>query len=516
MFPPSGGEKDYFAPEVTKSGCIPANRSVNFNSKTIVIPFNEFIKLNNPSENIIISPAMEQKPEYVIKGKKLMIHLKSELKPNTTYTLNFGNAIADITENNVATGLNYVFSTGNTLDSLRISGQVTNAFTNAPEKNVWVVLHKNATDTAFQKCFPDYLAKTDAEGNYELQNLSAGEYSLFALSDINGNYRYDHPEENIAFIAEKAIADTTEHPYYLKMFNEHSEDLKLKSSRFIWPGRMQLVFNKSYPFWHMKSSDTVTGIMSYTAYKNAVGDTVDFWLRNPAKENGDEFRIVLKMNYDTLNPKYDTITFRASGVKESVPGMKLRSNASKNFNLYSKLKMKYDRPVFLYRKEKIHLYKNDSVPVHPATETLGYGISFVNSWEEKTKYKIVLEDSVFADLFYGKYSKADTIEFTTLKKEYFGNLFATIRVADTNYMAELLEGDKVIQFLPVPDAGAMEFTNLKPGTYKLRVYHDENNNWHWNTGNLSEKRQPEKIYYYKEPIVIRSNWDFDLNWKIEN
>jgi hypothetical protein len=516
MFPPSGGEKDYFAPEITKDGCIPANRSVNFNSKTIVIPFNEFIKLNNPSENIIISPAMEQKPEYVIKGKKLMIYLKSELKPGTTYTINFGNAIADITENNAASGLTYVFSTGDFLDSLQISGKVTNAFTNAPEKNVWVLLHKNVSDTAFQKCFPDYLAKTDGEGNYVLQNLSAGEYSLFSLSDVNGNYKYDHPEENIAFAGEKITVDTVKRQYDLKMFNEYFEDLKLKSSRFIWPGKMQLIFNKSYPHWHMKSADTTSEIMSYTAYKNAVGDTVDFWLRKPAKENGDEYRVVIKMNYDTIQPKYDTITFRATGVKEEIPEMKMKSNASKNFNLYSKLKIKFDRPVFLYRKEKIHLFKNDSIPVHAATEPLGYGVSFVKPWEEKTKYTIILEDSVFADVFYGKYSKADTIEFTTLKKEYFGNLFATVQVADTNYIAELLEGEKVIQFIPVPDAGPMEFTNLKPGTYRLRVYHDVNNNRHWNTGSLSEKKQPEKIYYYKEPIVIRSNWDFELNWKIEN
>lgn len=519
MFPPSGGEKDVTPPQVVEEKTTPRNRSVNFNSKTIVLVFDEYIKINNPGEQIIISPAMEEKPDFVLKGKKLFIELNSELKPNTTYTINFGNSISDITENNPAAGMTYVFSTGTFIDSLKLNGTVTNAFTNAPEKNVWVLLHKNLSDTSFQKNSPDYLAKTDANGNYSLQNLSAGEYNIYALRDGNSDYKYSQPSEEIAFHSETIVVREKNEEIKLKLFNESSEKQYVKSSKFYWPGRLQMVMNKPFQGWNatILPYDTITKKNQHSIYKNAIGDTVDVWLRNAAAENGSEIKVVMQRERDTLNQKYDTISFRVSGVKEKIPLMKLKSNANNNFSLYDKLKLKYDRPAALYKKEKMHLFKNDSIAVPIETSVLGYGVSIINKWEDKTTYKLILEDSAFADVFYKQYSKADTISFSTVRKDFYGNILATISVPDTNYVVEILgAGDKVIYQGKIISDKKLIIEHLKPGTYKMKTYNDSNNNGKWDTGNLTEKKQPEKIYYYKEPIVIRSNWDFELTWKIEN
>jgi uncharacterized protein (DUF2141 family) len=516
MFPPSGGEKDVTPPQILEEKTTPKNRTVNFNSKTIVLVFDEYVKLNNPGEQIIISPAMEEKPDYVLKGKKLFIALNSELKPNTTYTINFGNCISDITENNPAAGMTYVFSTGAFIDSLSLNGTVTNAFTNAPEKNVWVLLHKNLSDTSFQKNFPDYLAKTDANGNYSLQNLSAGEYKIYALKDGNSDYKYSQPSEEIAFHNETIVVAEKNEAVNLRLFNELSEKQYLKSSKFIWPGRLQMVMNRPYTEWNatVLPYDTIAKANMHSIYKNTIGDTIDIWLRKPATENGSEINVVLSMGE---NQAKDTITFRVTGVKEKIPPMNLKTNAHTNFSLYDKLKLKYDRPTMLWKKEKMHLFKNDSVKVPIETGVLGYGISLINKWENKTSYNLILEDSAFADVFYKQYSKADTISFSTVRKDFYGSILAQISVADTNYVVEILgASDKAIYQGKIISDKKLIIEHLKPGTYKMKIYYDSNRNGKWDTGNLIEKKQPEKIYYYNEPIVIRSNWDFELTWKIEN
>jgi uncharacterized protein (DUF2141 family) len=519
MFPPSGGEKDVTPPQILEEKTTPRNRSVNFNSKTIVLVFDEYVKLNNPNEQIIISPAMEEKPDYVLKGKKLFIELNSELKPNTTYTINFGNCISDITENNPAAGMTYVFSTGTFIDSLKLSGTVTNAFTNAPEKNVWVLLHKNLSDTSFQKNFPDYLAKTDANGNYSLQNLSAGEYNIYALKDGNSDYKYSQPSEEIAFHNETIEVGEKNEAVNLRLFNELSEKQYVKSSKFIWPGRLQMIMNKSYDYWHAQilPYDTMTKTRNSSIYKNALGDTIDIWLKNLPTENVEEIRVRLQMNRDSLNPEFDTISFRIPESKKEIPELRMKHNANKSFGLYDVLKLKYDRPVFLANSDKLSLYKNDSIFVQEETKVLGYGISLVNKWEEKTDYTLILEDSAFMELYYGKYSKADTIQFSTTKKDFYGNIITNITIPGENYIVELLgSGDKLIYKDSVSNSQKVTIEHLKPGSYKMKIYNDSNKNGKWDTGNLSEKKQPEKIYYYKEPIVIRSNWDFELTWKIEN
>lgn len=519
MFPPSGGEKDVTPPQVLKDKSAPINGSVNFNSKTIVLVFDEFIKLNNPNEQIIISPAMEEKPDYVLKGKKLFIELNSELKPNTTYTINFGNCITDITENNPAAGMTYVFSTGTFIDSLNLSGTVTNAFTNAPEKNVWVLLHKNLSDTSFQKNFPDYLAKTDANGNYSLQNLSAGEYTIYALKDGNSDYKYSQPSEEIAFHSETIVVGEKNETVNLRMFTESTQKQYVKSSRYIWPGKIQMVVNKPYDFWNAEvlPYDTMTKSKNHSIYKNVIGDTIDIWLRNQPTENTEEIKVLLPMNRDSLNPKRDTVTVRISGTKKEVPELKLKHNANKNFGLYDVLKLKFDRPVAIHETDRIRLYKKDSVFVEELIKPLGYGISLMNTWEEKTDYKLILEDSAFKELYQGKYSKADTILFSTVQKDYYGNIIANLMIPEGTFYLELLgASDKTIQKVLLSPNQKTTLEHLKPGSYKLRIFEDTNRNSTWDTGNLTEKKQPEKIYYYKEPIVIRSNWDFELTWKIEN
>lgn len=194
----SGGAKDENPPVMLSSK--PENFTTNFAVKEVIIEFDEFLKPGNPAAKLIISPVMDKKPEVKIKGKSLLITFTSELLPNRTYTLNFGDGIADLNENNSIENFTYVFSTGAEIDSLQFSGQVTTAFTNEPAEGVAVMLYQEDYDSLPLTKLPIYLSLTDKEGQYTLKNLASGSYKIFALKDANNNYLFDQPKEEIAFI----------------------------------------------------------------------------------------------------------------------------------------------------------------------------------------------------------------------------------------------------------------------------------------------------------------------------
>jgi len=199
---PSGGPVDKEPPEVLNSE--PPNFSVNFDKKIIQIVFNEFVKLNQPNQQVIISPPLKKMPQFKIRGKSVIIDIEETLFENTTYSIFFGNAIVDITEENPLVNYLYVFSTGNQIDSLAIAGEVVNAFNLEPEEDVFVMLHSAKNDTVPADSLPMlvrplYIARTNEDGQFRLRYLRDEPLKIFALFDLNSNYLYDLPDEEIAF-----------------------------------------------------------------------------------------------------------------------------------------------------------------------------------------------------------------------------------------------------------------------------------------------------------------------------
>jgi len=176
---PTGGPQDITPPMVEQA--VPANYSPNFDAEKIYISFDEFISLKNPRNEIFISPPMDEFPEFKVKGKKLIASITEELKPNTTYTLFFGNAIVDITEGNPKSNFEYVFSTGDVIDSLSVSGAVLQAFDLQPVENVLVMLYYDNNDTIVLDSLPLYVrpfyaSKTNEFGEFRINNLKEGPY----------------------------------------------------------------------------------------------------------------------------------------------------------------------------------------------------------------------------------------------------------------------------------------------------------------------------------------------------
>ena len=194
---PVGGPKDVTPPTVVKES--PVNGTSHFKSNVIKITFNEYVTLNNTTENILISPPLATPPTYTLSGKTLSIKFHDTLQSGQTYNIGFAGCICDYTEGNAIPFYNYAFSTGASVDSFMLKGSVVNALSNTPLKDCFVFAYTEDTDSLPLTVKPQYMGKTQDNGTFLIKNIKPGNYKIFALKDINNNLIYDLPDEEVAF-----------------------------------------------------------------------------------------------------------------------------------------------------------------------------------------------------------------------------------------------------------------------------------------------------------------------------
>ena len=197
MSRPGGGPRDETPPLFVKS--TPAPGALNVSKQRVEIEFDEIIQVESPGEKVIVSPPQKDMPEIRASGRKVTVELKDSLLPNTTYTIDFSDAIVDNNEKNPLYSFAYSFSTGPTIDSLQVSGILLNASDLEPVTGMLVGLHSNLDDSAFQKLPLERIASSDELGHFTIRNVAPGKYRLFALKDLNRDYKFDNPSEEIAF-----------------------------------------------------------------------------------------------------------------------------------------------------------------------------------------------------------------------------------------------------------------------------------------------------------------------------
>ncbi len=211
IIPPGGGPRDSLPPVLVKS--FPSDSSLHFNAKKITLTFNEYVLLdNNLSDNLIVSPAPALLPIIQSNLKVVTIVLKDSLKPNTTYSFNFGKAIKDVNEGNVAKNFTYLFSTGDKLDVGKLAGKVVLAETGAVDSTLLVMLHSNLNDTSIKKNAPDYFTRLDGKGNFVFRNIAPAQYNVFVLPNEYSK-KYDDSTKMFAFLNNSVlIADSGSTP----------------------------------------------------------------------------------------------------------------------------------------------------------------------------------------------------------------------------------------------------------------------------------------------------------------
>lgn len=206
---PTGGDRDSLAPVLVRAS--PDLKATNVQGNRISLTFNEYVQVEDAFKNVLVTPVPKGNPEIRFNLKTVTVRLKDSLLPNTTYSINFGNSIRDVNENNIYKDFTYVFSTGDRIDSLQLSGKVILAETGKTDSTLMVLLYRNATDTSVTKNRPDYIARVNPEGNFTFKYLPEGNFRLYALKDGDGNKSYNSKTEMFGFLPDDksiTIAET--------------------------------------------------------------------------------------------------------------------------------------------------------------------------------------------------------------------------------------------------------------------------------------------------------------------
>lgn len=219
---PTGGPRDSLPPRLVKAN--PEMNTVNFTGNKVNLTFNEYIDLQDLQTNLIISPLQKNNPIISYNLKSIGIKFRDTLLPNTTYTVNFGDAVRDVHESNVLKNFTYVFSTGSTIDSLMLRGNIKLAESGQADSTIVVMLYRNLSDTAVQKMKPDYIAKPDGKGNFRFDHLSSSDFKIYGLKDGDGGKTYNSKSEIFAFIDSAVNPSRSQQQIILFAYAEQKAD----------------------------------------------------------------------------------------------------------------------------------------------------------------------------------------------------------------------------------------------------------------------------------------------------
>ncbi|MBK6524596.1 MAG: Ig-like domain-containing protein [Crocinitomicaceae bacterium] len=502
----TGGADDDYAPQIDSAKSFPFNGQTNFEGDRVVLKFEEYITLVKPNDNILITPRPEVAPIISAHNKTLEILFVAPLQENTTYTINFNRAIADITEKNDSI-FQYVFSTGNYIDSLSISGNVKDAFTNKGSDGFIVALYPMTNEIQFDSIpyltKPTYISQTDKDGNYKINYLKYGLYYLFAFDDRNKNLKLDDGE-NIAFLPEKNILVNRKNIRAdLKSFSIKSSESEVDHVNFVEPGKLEIIF--TFP----PDSFTISTSCALLQEDTKSQDSLVFWLaENPTARM--KFATRLNGIEDTLKPLYKSsieakFMTAATNIKEG----KLQPG--------EKLKLTFSEPILLesISTEKIRVMTSDSTVITPVWEIENLRTLVLTNPIDQAMI-LQLDSGAVNSLYNHTNANKININFENYPISYYGSLVInTDSVFNAPVLVYLLDakGNAIDTTIY---SKQIEFKNIPPGDYQLRLVVDEDNNGEWSSGSLTLGVIPEKVIYFNETIAVKSKWVKEVDWFLKD
>ena len=583
---PDGGWFDEQPPRVV--GSMPKEQSIGIGNKKITIFFDEYIKLDNPSEKVVISPPQLEQADIRTQGKRITVELKDSLKPNTTYTVDFSDAISDNNEGNPMGNYTFTFSTGDHIDTLEVGGTVLEAENLEPIKGILVGLYDigdgssefSATDTLLRSAPMQRVSRTDSRGRFHVKGVAPGRYRVFALQDVDANYVWNAKSEKVAFLHTVVvptskpdvrqdtlwrdslhIADIVQTGYthflpddlVLRAFTEKQTDRYYIKSERTEANNFKIYFSYGHEkLPQIKPLDfdsTSTIIVEPTVNQ----DTITYWLADTALVNRDT--LTVEMNYfanDTtgvLREHTDTLTLlskqpysrrlkqqqeafekwqkqqerrrkRGQPVQESMPApdLKMEYMVPSGLDPDHNLTFKSPTPLVKADTAAIHLYQKIDTLWYRAHylfgEKPGYPRNYqlISEWQPGSEYSLEIDSAAFVDI-YGTASRAYKQGFKVRSTDEYATVVITLSgMNGKNVVVELLsQSDKPVK-KTAAEGGVATFYYVKPGTYYMRMFVDENNNGLWDTGSYTELRQPEPCYYYPGKLECRAKWDLRQTW----
>ena len=509
---PSGGPKDTDPPKFLSSSPDTLSLNVPTDTKEIKIEFDEFVILKDHSKNVVVSPPLGSSATYSPLGtasKTVRIKLNEPLQANTTYNINFGNALQDNNEGNKLSYFQYVFSTGDYIDSLEISGKAAVPSVRKTPENVLVALYK--IDSAYNDSLilrqkPFYISRLDSAGIYKLNYLKPGKYQMVAFDDEVQNMQFDIGSEKFGFVEEPIDLEDNQ-TMNIQLFDQ-IPPYKAEKAEQKGYGHMVFRFKGQPEELEIRPLDFefTTSKISY----QPKSDSLNFWFQpsvDSIAENSKRIHFLVKHKEvsDTVSVVYSNLTqhklsLDRKSILDYAPSRKVQFRA--NYPI-----VHLDSSFVTVMKDTIQLPVK-LIP-HPKDEnsfTLDFPIELASN------YRVELLPNALTD-FFGKTNDTIQFDFRTKTRNDFGNLKLTLENKPPQpFWIQLLNEKDEILDEKFSTNSVFEYNHLPAGKYYFKILVDENENGFWDTGDFFTKKQPEKSYVYPSTFNVRVLWDMDETW----
>lgn len=558
--PPSGGKKDTIPPLITDIRPLPGTVNVPVHNAKITITFNEYVTVKDP-KGIFLSPPLEKTPKYKIRGKSVVVYFESDLQENTTYTLDLTGAIADNNEGNMFPGYTLMFSTGEKIDSMAMTGVVRDCNTLQPIKGATVMLYKDLSDSAVFKQRPDAAVKTDDWGYFALRNIADTSYRLYAIKDESSNNIYDPDNDQIAFcdsIIRPVMVSSDKLPELMKydmLDTLHCMARKAEHEMVMFRERpsKQMIVNKvrtspRSAYITFMAPDTkidsmwVRGIPQnkLIAQFNPRKDSLEVWVNDRRRQPDTLHLFVDYLKTDTLGvlqpfTEHVRLAMEKTGgrskssrrnIKHEDTTCVMKVTAEPETIEQYGFSMEFNYPIIYESFDSISL-----VSINPKQQESAMKFSVSRDTLNLRKYVLMPEGKLLSGYEYklkvpyrkfrdinGFYNDSTEVKVSLPKDDKLSSLTLHLTGVSHKYIVELLNDkrDKVLRNYIIEKDSDLVFPYLKEGKYSIRITEDKNRNGIVDTGNVLEHRQPEKVVFYKlrdgsYVLSIKESTDMEQN-----
>ena len=544
--PPSGGPKDTLPPVLVKVAPDPASTGFPLTGGKITLTFNEYTVVKTASD-ILLSPPTRRRPMTKVKSKSIVVSLQDTLRADQTYTLDFGQALADNNEGNLAQRMVYTFSTGDHIDSLYFTGSVFDSKTLAPVKGALVAIYADQSDSACFNVMPDAVVKTDDWGFFALRNLRDTAYRVYVYTDSDTDYKYNPDADQVGFLDEPYTPHEVVGDSIFELQSFDMKDTALCAARQAMVTLM--MFKELQSVQYLQNSGRISerqGFLKFSAAEvqinslefvgipdssvilqfNPTRDSIDFWINTDYRLDDS---LLIRLNYmktdstGTLAPAEENLSLAVMEKEEqedtrTLPGKeKEKSGPDTTFKLSVRsedetveqlgVRIESALPIIHVIRDSIRLVETNpkgQTAEKPFTfqqdtsDIRRYIITPRNGLTKGYDYELTIPQGTFVNLDRLPNEKASA-RFKVPQSEELSTLVFNLVGVEDHYIVELTDekGSRALRTYQINRAQKLTFPYLKAGKYMLRITCDKNGNGFADTGNLLAHKQPEVVRFYE-------------------
>ncbi len=494
----SGGSKDTIAPKPLMDEMIPSNATTNYTGNSFVIPFDEYFTLVNPLQTVRMVPP-HATVDATVQKKTLTLTWEGNLEPNTTYAIYLNGTVKDVTENNDTT-LQFVFSTGDQIDSISYSVAIMDAFTHEPLSDVTLVLSDAETGKLVS------FAKSKA-GKAQLNYLHKGTYKLLAFEDENADLEWQ-TNERLGFPETATISiDSNQFDSVPMRVFSPAQPLIYERVTFLAPGAFSVESNHLF--------DTLPNFSPFingTSVDAYVLEEKKLTVFSPAALEGASAKITLETGTEN-EMRSDTLSYRFKKDEQTTP-ITIFSNQKAKLSPNESAVFSINALITSVDTSKIHITNQADTSEIPTDSAIFHLNKFDVHFDRHLVQNIKIRfDEGAVSSAYGD-SKAFVATLSLGSEEDFGTLLLDASAYSGPLVVQLLLRNEVMETITTDGTNArLEFADVPPGTYTFRVIQDENGNGYWDGGSFPDLQQPERIDTYSKPVKVRANWSVEVPLK---